>query len=183
VLHVEADNPSNKVTRNDLRNLVERIAHGLRHNYDVGANGLNKDVVTVISYGQPLVAAAFFGVIAAGGVYSAASPSSTVAELARQIEIGTSRLIICSLEFKELATQAARQCNVPLNRILVLESSPSWRLSSLYGGINAISENKLQWEKITDPKMLKTSLVTILWSSGTTGLPKGMVEFSPGLQS
>lgn len=154
---------------------MERIAHGLRQNYDIGSNGPNTDVVTVISHGQPLVAAAFYGVIAAGGVYSAASPSSTVAELARQVKIGTSRLIICSSEFKELATQAAKQCNVPLNRILVLESSPSWRLSSLYGGINAISTDKLSWEKITDPQRLKKSLITILWSSGTTGLPKGRI--------
>ncbi len=82
VLHVEAANPSNTINKKELRDLVQRIAHGLRHHYGVGANGPDKDVVTVISYGQPMVPAAFYGVIAAGGVYSAASPSSTVSELA-----------------------------------------------------------------------------------------------------
>lgn len=145
----------------------------MRKEYGVGANGPNKDVVTVISYGQPLVAAAFNGVVAAGGVYSAASPSSTLADLVRQITVGTSRLIICGAEFKELATRAAQQCNLPLDQILILESSPFWSLASLYGGINVISDQRLAWERITDPVALKKSVITILWSSGTTGLPKG----------
>ncbi|KAJ9607983.1 hypothetical protein H2200_008062 [Cladophialophora chaetospira] len=175
VLHLEAANPSNKITKSDLRDLTQRIAHGLRQNYDLGANGPNKDVVTVISYGQPMVAAAFYGVIAAGGVYSAASPSSTVAELARQVNVGTSNLIICGSEHKDVATQAAKQCNLPLSRVLLLESSPSWSLKSLDGKINAISDQKLKWSTITDPTTLKKSLVVILWSSGTTGLPKGVM--------
>ena len=171
-LHTDAANPANSVRKNDLIDLTQRIAYGLRHEYGVGANGPNKDVVTVISYGQPLVAAAFFGVVGAGGVYSAASPSSTLADLVRQITIGTSRLIICGAEFKELATRAAQQCKLPLNRILVLESSP-WSLASLYGGIDVIADQRLPWERITDPEALKKSIITILWSSGTTGLPKG----------
>ncbi|KIW99607.1 uncharacterized protein Z518_11020 [Rhinocladiella mackenziei CBS 650.93] len=175
VLHLEAANPSNKITKKDLRDLVQRIAHGLHYHYHIGTNGPNKDVVTVISHGQPMVPAAFYGIIAAGGVYSAASPSSTVAELARQITIGTSRLIICSSEYQDLVTQAARQCGVPLERILVLASSPSWSLTSLDGKVNAISSQKLSWQRITDPTALTKSLIVILWSSGTTGLPKGVM--------
>ncbi|KIX95574.1 uncharacterized protein Z520_08694 [Fonsecaea multimorphosa CBS 102226] len=175
VLHQEAANPSNKITKKDLLNLTQRIAHGLRHHYGVGATGPNKDVITVISYGQPMVPAAFYGTIAAGGVYSAASPSSTVADLARQVNVGTSRLIICGSEHKDVATQAAKQCNLPLERVLVLESSPSWSLTSIDGRINALSDQTLKWERITDPTALKKSLIVILWSSGTTGLPKGVM--------
>ncbi|KIW10605.1 hypothetical protein PV08_11569 [Exophiala spinifera] len=175
VLHLEAANPSNQITKAELRSLVRKIAHGLRYQYGIGARGPNKDVVTVISYGQVLVPAAFFGVIAAGGVYSAASPSSTVPDLARQIKIGKSRTIICGAEFKDLATKAAKESDVPVDRILVLESSPSWKLQSLDGKFNAISAQTLDWEKITDAETLKKSLITILWSSGTTGLPKGVM--------
>ncbi|KIW67053.1 hypothetical protein PV04_06330 [Phialophora macrospora] len=175
VLHLEATNPSNKITKSDLRDLTQGIAHGLRQHYGVGANGPNKDVVTVISYGQPMVPAAFYGVIAAGGVYSAASPSSTVADLARQITVGTSRLVVCGSEHKEVVTQAAKQCNLPLDRVLVLESSPTWSLKSLDGKVNVISNEKLKWTRITDPVALTKSLIVILWSSGTTGLPKGVM--------
>ena len=175
VLHVEAANPSNRITKGDLRNLTQYIAHGLRQHYGLGADGPNKDVVTVISYGQPMLAASLYGIIAAGGVFSAASPSSTVADLSRQITIGTSRLLVCGSEHKELAIQAAKQSNLPLGRILVLESSPAWSLTSLDGKVNVISDQKLKWNRITDPTALKKSLIVILWSSGTTGLPKGVM--------
>lgn len=76
-MHVEAAWPANKLTKADLRSYTEQVAHGLRTNYGIGVKGPNQDVVTVVGYGQILMPAAFFGVIAAGGVFSAASPSST----------------------------------------------------------------------------------------------------------
>ena len=175
VLHCEAANPDNKLTKAELRSQSQKIAYGLRHRYGIGTNGPNKDVITVMSYGQIMVPAMFYGTIAAGGVYSAASPSSTVSELARQISTGNSNLVVCSLELKGVAIAAAKQCKVPLDRVLLLESSPSWSLTSIGTNANLISEKLLSWQRITDQKELKESLICILWSSGTTGLPKGVM--------
>jgi 4-coumarate--CoA ligase len=121
-----------------------------------------------------MIPVAFYGVIIAGGVYSAASPSSTVADLARQIKVGLSRLLICAAEHKDVATKAAKEAGLPLDRILVVESSPR-SFASLDGKMNVISNQRLTWERITDPTALKKSLIVILWSSGTTGLPKGVM--------
>jgi 4-coumarate--CoA ligase len=127
-----------------------------------------------MSHGQLMIPVAFYGVIAAGGVYSAASPSSTVSELARQVTIGKSNLVICSEEHVEVAKAAAEQSGVALERVLVLSSEPR-RLEGLGDGVNAISKSCLEWRRITDRQALRRSLITILWSSGTTGLPKGVM--------
>jgi len=174
ILHVDAAHPENNFTKASLRDTIERIAHGLRNHYGIGASGPSKDVVTVMSYGQIMVPAVFYGVIAAGGIYSAASPSSTVAELARQITIGKSNLVICSSEHKDIVSQAAKQCNVPLSHVLILESYPEHSLKSWDGTINAVSAELLSWQKVSDPATLKKSSIALLWSSGTTGLPKGV---------
>lgn len=175
VLHVEAANPDNKITKSQLRTLVEQMAHGLRHKYKIGSNGPNTDTVTVISHGQILAPAILYGIIAAGGVYSAASPSSTVSDLARQVKIGKSNLIVCGVEHVDVASKAAKECGIPLRNVLCLDSTKgAWRLESLEGNVNAISRQKLKWRKIFDPSLLKQSLIVILWSSGTTGLPKGV---------
>ncbi|KAJ7782196.1 hypothetical protein B0H14DRAFT_2960147 [Mycena olivaceomarginata] len=176
VLHADAADPSNRVTKATLRSLTQRIAHGLRTHFDIGARGPNTDIVTVISGGQVLVPAAFFGIIAAGGVYSAASPSSTPADLARQVRIGTSQLVIADRAHAGVAREAAAQCGLDADRVvLVLDSSPGrWSLKSVDRSIDALSDQTLEWERVTDPKALEESLITILWSSGTTGLPKGV---------
>ncbi|KAJ7884101.1 hypothetical protein B0H14DRAFT_2700839 [Mycena olivaceomarginata] len=169
VLHADAADPSNRVTKATLRSLTQRIAHGLRTHFDIGARGPNTDIVTVISGGQVLVPAAFFGIIAAGGVYSAASPSSTPADLARQ-------LVIADRAHAGVAREAAAQCGLDADRVvLVLDSSPGrWSLKSVDRSMDALSDQTLEWERVTDPKALEESLITILWSSGTTGLPKGV---------
>ncbi|KAI1104951.1 hypothetical protein F4804DRAFT_305543 [Jackrogersella minutella] len=175
VLHADAANPANRITKSDLRDLTESIAHGLRSLYDVGSNGPNHDIVTTITYGQVLAPAIYFGIIAAGGVSSAASPSSTAAELIRQVKMTQSKLIICGKEHKAVASEAAKACGIPLRSVLVAESGPTRSLKSIEGHNDAVSSQRLKWEKITDPEALKESLITILWSSGTTGLPKGVM--------
>ncbi|KAK8044546.1 hypothetical protein PG993_004570 [Apiospora rasikravindrae] len=174
VVHVEAANPNNKLTKTELRSFIEQVAHGLRANYGTGAKGPSHDVVTVIGFGQILMPAVFYGVIAAGGVFSAASPSSTVAELERQISQAKSSLVICDSEHIDVVTKAAAQCNLPARNVLVLDST-SRSLNSVAGQVEAITGSRLPWDRVTDRQALRDSLIIILWSSGTTGLPKGVM--------
>ena len=124
----------------------------------------------------------FYATICAGGVYSAASASSTAAELARQVRQGESNLIICSADAKEVAVTAAKDCGVPLERVMVLESSPRV-LNSIGSGRSCIADQELDWMRITDKDELENSVICLLYSSGTTGVPKGKSRIPPALRS
>jgi acyl-coenzyme A synthetase/AMP-(fatty) acid ligase len=177
ISHAEAEDPSNCLNRAEVRRYTKRIAHGLRTQYGVGESGPGKDVVLVISSGQILLPCLFYGVIAAGGVYSAASSSFTAAELARQVKQGEANLICCSRDVEDVAREAAKECGLPIDRVLVLESDGGKRiLKSLDTGRSAIAEQELDWTRITDKAELKQSLICLLYSSGTTGVPKGKSE-------
>lgn len=63
-------------------------------------------------------------------------------------------------------------------RVVVMSEGKEWELRVIGengdAGPNLIDEReRLDWERITDPKVLENSLVVLIYSSGTTGLPKG----------
>jgi 4-coumarate--CoA ligase len=130
--------------------------------------------VVTVSSGQSALACLFLGVIAAGGIYSAASYSSTVDDLTRQIRDGPGKVLVCSADAQKVALQAAQKAGLDAKNVLILESYPQIKLYS--AGDPSIScdfKGTLRWKKITDPKELEKSKVCLLYSSGTTGLPKG----------
>jgi 4-coumarate--CoA ligase len=130
--------------------------------------------VVAVSTGQSALACLFFGVVAAGAIYSAASHASTVKDLARQIRDGPGKVLVCSADLKDLATKAAAEAGLDKGRVLVLESYPHVKLySAADESASCNFKGELGWKKITDPEELRTSTACILYSSGTTGLPKG----------
>lgn len=44
-------------------------------------------------------------------------------------------------------------------------------------------QQRLRWERITDPRTLDDSLIILIYSSGTTGLPKGTPSLIPHTNS
>ncbi|KKY39794.1 putative 4-coumarateligase [Diaporthe ampelina] len=180
-IHAEAEDPTNStLTKSQARLLTTQVAHFLRTRYDIGSAGPGGDVVLTVSSGQSRLPCVFFGVAAAGGIYAAASPSSTPAALARLArEAGPAKVLVCSRESRETAVSAAHEAGIPLARVLVLTSYPEFTLQSADGGARCDANPRdgvLQWTAVTDPEVLARTPVCLIYSSGTTtGAPKGVL--------
>lgn len=117
----------------------------------------------------------FYSTIAAGGVFSASSPASTPAELASQMELIGSKMLICTKEISPIARAAAKLANFPLSRVFYLGEGDNFELVDLESNEPMyISPKTLDWQRITDPDQLDNSIICVLFSSGTTGHPKGV---------
>jgi 4-coumarate--CoA ligase len=120
----------------------------------------------------------FYAVIAAGGIFSSASPSSTHGELASQVKHGRARLVLTSQDRYAKTIEAGKVCGLHFDRVLVVDSIDGRRILKNVQGINLLFEggkdNQLQWEVISDRNILRDRAICLLYSSGTTDPPKGM---------
>lgn len=178
ILHVDAVDETNYINKAQARTIIKRLAYVLRHQFDVGRDALYQDVVTCMATNDILLPTVFFGIIASGGVYSAASSSLTPFELSRQLKTSKSKIIIVSEDTLDVALKAAKECGIPLDRILVLESATHQRslrdtVRPERNYLQATSE--LNWARPTDRDTLEKMPICLMFSSGTTGPPKGVM--------
>jgi acyl-CoA synthetase (AMP-forming)/AMP-acid ligase II len=155
------------------------MAHTLRTKYGIGANGHSQDVVLCTVSGNPMCPLLFYSTVAAGGVWSGASTAFTVGELVRQVKDADAKLLMCTEEFVERTVEAAKQCNIPLDRVLVVDASTpkDWKLLTVNDRRNVldlVNGEKLEWQRLTTQKDCHNVTGCLLYSSGTTGLPKGV---------
>ncbi|KAI9674447.1 MAG: hypothetical protein M1817_001785 [Caeruleum heppii] len=109
----------------------------------------------------------------AGGVLSPANPAYTVDELAFQLRDSGALALVTQLQCLDNAKEAARRVGIPEERILLMgdERDPAGRVKHFTSIANTSGTQRFRRVKINP----RTDLAFLVYSSGTTGRPKGVM--------
>jgi acyl-CoA synthetase (AMP-forming)/AMP-acid ligase II len=155
------DGPSGRsLTYGQLIGAIQKVATGLAQ------KGFGKgDVFGIYSPNIPEYAIAFHAVASLGGINTTINPLYTADELAKQLTDSKARFLLTVPPFLDKAQEAAQKANI--EEIFVFGeaagATPFASLLTATGPAPAVSINPQE------------DLVVLPYSSGTTGLPKGVM--------
>ncbi|SDC36878.1 Acyl-CoA synthetase (AMP-forming)/AMP-acid ligase II [Geodermatophilus telluris] len=148
------------ISHGQLATYVDRVAAAL------AARGLRKgDVVAVLCPNTMWYPVVFHGIARAGCVMSPINSLYTAHEVAFQLKDSGAKVLITVSPFLDRALEAVEQS--PVDEVVVMDGAEGH--ASL---LDLISSDAPSVEVDIDPA---TDLVTLPYSSGTTGLPKGVM--------
>ncbi|MDH5506619.1 MAG: AMP-binding protein [Anaerolineae bacterium] len=155
------DGPSGRtLSYRQLAGMVQKIAAGLHQ------RGFRKgDVFAIYSPNVPEYAAAFHGVSLLGGINTTINPLYTVDELSHQLKDAGAKFLLTVPMFLENALAAA--ANTGIEEVFVFGEAEGATPFA------ALLDNDGQAPVV--PVNAKKDIVALPYSSGTTGLPKGVM--------
>ncbi|OWO99718.1 4-coumarate-CoA ligase [Marssonina coronariae] len=176
-LLIDADRPATHyLTYASFRLWSQRFAAGL-----VAAGLQPGDRVLLFAGNNVFFPVAFMGILMAGGVFTGANPGYVERELAYQLSNSGASFLLCADASLELGISAASSVGMSRDRVFVFDdrvfdgAHVEGRLGVRNWRVLLESEDvgrAFGWKEPRDPK---EEVCCLNYSSGTTGVPKGVV--------
>lgn len=179
---IEGERPEYFLTLKTYRDWSKRFAAGLKK-----AGFQQGDRLLLFSGNSLFFSVVQMGTVMAGGIFTGANPTYVARELAYQVKDSGAKFLLVGETVLDTGIAAAKELNFPSQNIFVFDSGiaafegsagPQQGVRSWTKLLASPSEAaNFQWEEFTTREQQKDRVVVINYSSGTTGLPKG-VEIS-----
>ncbi|KAF9879301.1 AMP-binding enzyme [Colletotrichum karsti] len=181
---IDADRPkSHSLSTAEFRLLSKKIALGL-----ISDGLVSEDRVLVFSGNNIIYPSLFLGVLMAGGIYTGASPHFTARELLHQLQDSAAKYIFVAPERLPIAIEAASTIpGFPLSQIFIFGADDYSAVPQFASLGDAHGNGPRHWTELTfgneieartwdwvEPKDPSSTTCCLNYSSGTTGVPKGV---------
>ncbi|CAI6292229.1 unnamed protein product [Periconia digitata] len=170
---IDADDTQNSLSPKQLLGWVKRLGLGLQ---ELGLE--RQDVVMMFSTNHIFVPVAYFGISAAGCIYSGCNPAYGVEETVFQIQNTTCKAILVEPALLPSLLAAASKTKFPRNRIFLFADKQTGTIDGIEDWRTilppASKAETWTWNTLS-PQQSRTTVAALNYSSGTTGLPKGVM--------